>query len=92
KKKKTIELTTLDSLVDELELEKIDFIKIDIEGAEELAIRGAENIIRQYRPKWSISSYHIDFNNEPQHNKLVNLMLDYGYKVKQIDKKHIFAW
>ena len=92
KKKKIIELTTLDFLVKELELERIDFIKIDIEGAEELAIRGADNIIKQFRPKWSISSYHIDFNNEPQHNKLVNLMLDYGYKIKQIDKKYIFAW
>jgi len=92
KKKKIIELTTLDFLVKELELERIDFIKMDIEGAEELAIRGADNIIKQFRPKWSISSYHIDFNNEPQHNKLVNLMLDYGYRIKQIDKKHIFAW
>ncbi|MFX1316812.1 MAG: FkbM family methyltransferase [Promethearchaeota archaeon] len=92
KMKKTIELTTLDLLVKELKLDRIDFIKIDIEGAEELAIRGAYEVIKQFKPKWSISSYHIDFNNEPQHNKLVNLMLEYGYKVKQVDKKHIFAW
>jgi len=75
-----------------LELERIDFIKIDIEGAEELAIKGAEKIIKEFRPKWSISSYHIDFNNEPQHQKLVNLMLKHGYKIKQVSKKHIFAW
>ena len=91
-KKKVIDLTTLDILAEELELERIDFIKIDIEGAEELAIKGAEKIIKEFRPKWSISSYHIDFNNEPQHQKLVNLMLKHGYKIKQVSKKHIFAW
>lgn len=90
--KKVVELSTLDLLVNELELKKIDFIKIDIEGAEELAIRGADKLIKRFRPKWSISSYHIDFDNEPQHNKLVDLMLSYGYEIKQIDKKHIFAW
>ncbi|MFX1375588.1 MAG: FkbM family methyltransferase [Promethearchaeota archaeon] len=91
-RKKVVELSTLDHLVNELGLKKIDFIKIDIEGAEELAIRGANDLIEQFKPKWSISSYHIDFNNEPQHNKIVNLMLNYGYKIKEIDKKHIFAW
>ncbi|MFX1426030.1 MAG: FkbM family methyltransferase [Promethearchaeota archaeon] len=91
-RKKDVELSTLDLLINELGLKKIDLIKMDIEGAEELAIKGAENLIKQFRPKWSISSYHIDFNNEPQHNKLINLMLDYGYKIKQVDKKHIFAW
>ncbi|KKK94912.1 hypothetical protein LCGC14_2678090 [marine sediment metagenome] len=91
-KKKVIDLTTLDILAEELELERIDFIKIDIEGAEELAIRGADKIIKKFKPKWSISSYHIDFKNEPQHRKLINLMLEYGYNVKEVSKKHIFAW
>jgi hypothetical protein len=65
---------------------------MDIEGAEELALKGAKNIIKKFRPKWSISSYHIDFNNEPQHNKLVKLLKDYGYKIEEEKGHRIWAW
>jgi len=48
-------LTTLDSL---LYGERIDFIKMDIEGAEVVALRGAEGIIRDQKPKCAICVYH----------------------------------
>ncbi len=35
-----------------------NFIKMDIEGAEEDALRGAAEIIRQYHPTLAISIYH----------------------------------
>jgi FkbM family methyltransferase len=37
---------------------RVDFIKMDIEGAEIDAIHGAENLIREDRPTLAISSYH----------------------------------
>jgi FkbM family methyltransferase len=49
---------TIDGLVDEENLEKVDFIKMDIEGAELKALRGAEQTIRAFRPKLAISLYH----------------------------------
>ena len=30
---------------------KVDFIKIDVQGAEELALRGAEEVLRQHKPE-----------------------------------------
>ena len=90
--KKTIDLTSLDVFAEEKKLKRVDFIKMDIEGVEELAIRGAGRIIDKYRPKWSISSYHIDWNNEPQHNKLVRLLKNMGYKVEEVEESHIYAW
>lgn len=38
--------------------DEITFIKMDIEGAEIEAIRGAENVIRRCKPKLAISVYH----------------------------------
>lgn len=41
-------------------VDKVDFIKMDIEGAEEDALRGAEGTIQKHRPKLAISAYHKD--------------------------------
>jgi len=90
--KRTIDLISLDMFAKEMNLDKVDFVKMDIEGAEELAIRGAEKLIDRYHPKWSISSYHIDFDNEPQHDKLVKLLKERGYKIEEKQKCHIYAW
>lgn len=50
-----IEVTDLDSVVGG---EKITFIKMDIEGAEEKALLGAERIITEQKPKLAICVYH----------------------------------
>jgi FkbM family methyltransferase len=53
-----IEVVTLDSLVETLKLPRVDFIKMDIEGAERNALRGAGRILARWRPRLAISSYH----------------------------------
>jgi FkbM family methyltransferase len=90
--KRMIDVISLDGFAEDMELDRIDFIKIDIEGLEELAIKGARKIINKYRPKWSVSSYHIDFNNEPQQDKLVKLLKESGYTIEEIKGFHIYAW
>lgn len=37
--------------------ERIDWIKIDVEGAEEFVLRGAEQLIRRHRPKLLIENH-----------------------------------
>jgi FkbM family methyltransferase len=51
-------LTTIDKLSAELALDRVDFIKMDIEGAEGPALEGAREVLRKYRPKLAISGYH----------------------------------
>ena len=47
-------INTIDNLI----AEKIDFIKLDIEGAEQDAIEGAQNSIKKYTPILAICIYH----------------------------------
>jgi len=84
-------MTTVDRFVEERGLAQVDFIKCDIEGAEELAIRGAEKTIERFRPKWTISSYHTDPSGDAQHPKLVSLLTELGYTVRTVGGHHIYA-
>ena len=51
-------LTTIDQLAAELHLARVDFIKMDIEGAEQKAIAGARNTIARWRPRMALCLYH----------------------------------
>lgn len=58
---------------------RVDFIKMDIEGAEPLALEGAVETIKKFRPKLAIAIYHSmnDFVSIP--NWILNL--DLGYEI-----------
>lgn len=51
----TAKTVTLDKMLDG---ERVTFIKMDIEGAEQAALRGAENTIKKWHPKLAICIYH----------------------------------
>lgn len=53
-----VETLAIDDLASNEKLDRVDFIKMDIEGAELEALHGAENTIRKFRPKLAISVYH----------------------------------
>lgn len=52
-------LTTIDKMVDELKLDRVDFIKFDIEGAERKALRGAKNTLAKFHPRMAVCVYHL---------------------------------
>jgi FkbM family methyltransferase len=51
-------LTTIDKIAAELSLPRVDFIKMDIEGAERNALLGARAVLLQHRPRLAIAGYH----------------------------------
>lgn len=73
-----ISTITIDDLVLRRNIQKIDFIKMDIEGAETFALQGAIEAIKKFKPKLAISVYHslTDFFEIP---KLID-ELNLGYK------------
>ena len=46
----TVPVSTLDELLPRLDLHQVDLLKLDIEGAEELALRGARETVRRHQP------------------------------------------
>jgi FkbM family methyltransferase len=53
-----IPLRSIDYLVRDKVIDKIDFIKLDIEGAEMETLLGAQESISRFKPKLAISLYH----------------------------------
>ena len=74
---------TIDSLVEDLKLSKIDLIKMDIEGAEINALLGAKECIRKLKPNFAIASYHI-VEQQPTRFFVEKFLAEYDYVVETI--------
>jgi FkbM family methyltransferase len=69
---------SIDDLVIQNNLPRLDFIKMDIEGAELHALQGATQTLMRFRPKLAIAVYHnlADFFEIPEYLN----SLDIGYR------------
>ena len=52
-------LTTIDRVVAELKLERVDYIKMDIEGAQTRALAGARETLVKFHPRLSLAAEHM---------------------------------
>ena len=84
---------TLDSWAKERMLTQLDFIKMDIEGAEIEALDGAIEVIKQFSPNSAIASYPI-VNGEPTYIKVEEFFkkLNYPYKTITFRGKEIITF
>lgn len=62
-----------------------DFIKIDIEGGEMLALQGAHEVLSKRRPGLIIETHSLELENE-----CINLLKKYGYDPEIINQSKIF--
>ena len=62
--KENIKISKLDNIVNKLNLEKINFIKIDVEGYEVEVLRGGIETIKKFRPTIGVSLHNQSFEKE----------------------------
>lgn len=81
----TVETCTIDMLVHELDLKRVDLIKMDIQGAEYDALRGALNTLRERRPLLVI-----ELHRRPQWNyeQLIDFLTAQSYRITQESAGH----
>lgn len=76
----SVDITTLDNFCSQNHIEKIDFIKCDIEGAERNMLRGAQDVLRFLEPKLSLCTYH--YPEDPQLLEEIILNANPNYIIK----------
>jgi FkbM family methyltransferase len=63
----SVPMVTLSKLACDLNLERVDFIKMDIEGAEIQAVEGGLPVLMKHHPKLAITTYHRSFDYQALH-------------------------
>lgn len=91
-------VTTLaiDDLVRRRNLPKVDFIKLDIEGAELAALQGAEQTLRLHRPTLAFAVYHSIDDFYRLARWIDSLEIGYRFALRHFtihaEETMIFAW
>lgn len=80
-----IEVTTIDEFVVENNLDRIDFIKADIEGFERYMLMGAKDTLKRFAPKLAICTYHLQ--DDPEVLSKIILDANPNYIIIQKRKK-----
>lgn len=78
-------VNTIDKIVELNELTKLDWLKIDVEGAEEHVIYGAMNTIRKLKPKLIVEC-HVFLNKEIKDNIKSLLLSACDYDIEEVSR------
>lgn len=74
----TVQARRIDTILNELAIRKVDFMKIDVKGAEYEALEGAINTLQKYKPRMVIE---VKYNNL---DRVLSFLRKLGYKVKVV--------
>lgn len=86
----TIETDTLDSVIAANNISKIDVVKIDIEGYEVHALRGARQMLASFKPKLFIEvGYSRLLKNGTSPNEMISFLNEFGYRVFHADTDEV---
>lgn len=86
-----IDCITLDTLINELGLKRVDLVKMDIEGAEIEALKGAPVTMNTLSPRFLIASYHMR-DNEKTYIQVERMLAENGYTVHTVFPPHLTTY
>jgi FkbM family methyltransferase len=78
-----VPVTTIDEVLRNVEVKNKIFIKMNIEGSEIEAVKGAVNTIKKYKPHWAIRTDHF-VDGEMTDKKVECLLKQWDYKTTSI--------
>ena len=83
---------TLDDFFISENIQRVDFIKVDIEGAEYLFFKGAKNVLSKHKPRILFESN--EMHCKSFQNSVIDVLVylnNLGYKLEQINQDQWFA-
>lgn len=81
-KTQSVNLQTLDKLATQLKLTQLDFIKLDIEGSESLALSGGASVINTFRPLILLEVFNQSLmQQQSSANQVWQFLLDHNYQL-----------
>jgi len=80
----------LDYLPSLVELDNLNFIKLNVEGAEVEVLNGGKHLIEKYKPQLMI--HHHDLDGKPQDVQVKKILKELNYNVKDITEHIIGGW
>ncbi len=82
---RTVKIVTIDEVIAEFEIEAVDFMKLDIEGHELAALRGAKDSLESKRIKALAFEFGCgNMNSRTYFYDLWDFLRPYGYTIKRI--------
>jgi len=76
-----VQAKRLDTFLDELKINRVDFVRMDVEGYESYIIEGMPNIIKSFKPMFQIE-VHASLLGKDGTKKFLKTFQEYGYEAK----------
>lgn len=82
----TFPAKSVDSLIKELKIKDLSWIKLDVECAEDMVLKGAVNSIKKFKPKILFEAM-----NQEEYDKVMKHLKKFGYKTKKLSSINYLA-
>jgi len=86
-----VAVTTLDDLLEKLNIKKVDVLKINVEGAELKVLKGSKELLAKGRISKIVVETHPPHKQEA--NEINRYLRAFGYRIKVVDDaRYLYAW
>lgn len=97
----TVRTITIDKLMEDADLKRLDFVKIDCEGCEYMILKGAKETLRRFKPKLLIEMNHFRLLEQgASYRDIYDWLLEQNYEWRIVEPEckggdamyNILAW